>query len=152
MTPDLINPSPRARLLEFLKSAWKSQRNNAYKKVVRGVVNWASFPFEKFDRAVSIHVDRSNFLEVDCGQNRATVSFEIMGKVPKMDEDGNIDDGLLDEFYADAKRVVELSQLEGNSSGDPLVLNVQRDKNIALEVRDADLGVQGLVCSVVYEY
>lgn len=144
-----MSESSRARLLRFTKNEWVSIRNGAYTKVIRGAVNWASFPFEKFPRAVSIHVDNSTLVPNTTGMNSATISFEIMSKMPKDPE--NIDDSLLDEFYEDALQIVRKICQEGHSSGNPLIF--RRDQqNSAIEARDAGLGVQGLICSVRFDY
>lgn len=148
--------SPRRHVTRVAKELWKQQRQTAYRKVKRGPINWALFPFDKFDRAVAILVDESDlFSNPLTGVKTMTMTFEIFAKIREVEETDDMDDGLLDEFYDDVRDVVVGMEKATYSDGKtPVILDRKKGagQSLAVEAHDTDLGVQGLIASVRLDY
>jgi len=131
---------------------WRKVRSGAYVYVKRGAVNWATFPFQKYKRCVSIVQDEVSLLKSE-GRREAAVTFEIMSLIPVKAVDDptkdiiEINDVLEDEMIFDAERVLlHLSQAESKiEPGMKVTAKVVTEDSEATEVHDPDIGVQGIV-------
>ena len=139
----LADASTRRVLTTTLKAIWSEQRANAYRKVHRGPINWTSFNFETYPRAVAILLDEVQLFRITQGFIRATLSMEIMCRLPDQPEE--IDDGLMDDLYEDVEQVIKKLSVSVDDEGNPVIAFINRETANVIETHDATRGVQGLV-------
>ena len=143
--------SARKDVTQKVKELAKAARNGAY-FVKRGYINWSSFPFEKYPRAIAILVDEENLFRDHTGFADARISLEIFTSIPDSDEDPQIDDGVLDELIDDARWIMESLEQSRNKQGDPIVFKMKRNTSSVVESHDATLMVQGIVAIIQVTY
>lgn len=139
--------SRRKLILDKLEELCKVKRTHLY-EVRRGIVDWPSFPFDRFPNVISIMTDETSFLrEVNTG----AFTLEIMSRLPKgVDQSADVND----KFLTDAAEIFEELEMVGanNGDGDSLILRVDRTKDIAIQVAEPFLGIQGLIATTFIEY
>ena len=148
----MIQKSPRRVLMERLKEKAQEVRNGTY-FARRGVINWASFPFDTYSRAFSISFDETQFLTAD-GIHPARVTIEVAMKIPELKSElDDLDDEAYDEMYEDLQWVVSsmLNEKISNTDGDPVIFKFDRN-SVAIEFSDATYGVQGLTFTFGVDY
>lgn len=144
--------NPRAEAFQTLVDLWRKVRSGAYVYVKRGAVNWATFVFEKYPRAVTIVQDECSLLK-SAGNREAAVTFEIMAKIPPKpanDPDRDIieiNDELQDEMILDAEKVLQHFQLKKSSvdSDFSVAYKVITENTVITEVHDPVIAVQGIL-------
>ena len=143
---------PARRISDVARVAQQALRevsNGRYRRVVRGAVNWANFPFDRYDWAAAVLVDHASLLR---RWNKAAITLEMMTRMPEnVDE---IDDDLTDLMRNDALLVWERlasNQTSPREPGLPLVMKVDASNDMAMEVSDASLKIQGVVATVWVE-
>lgn len=134
--------SSRKDILDRLKELGRQVRQGSY-FVHRGPLNWAKFNFETYPRALTILVDESNPFAPQF-QNMS-ISFEMFCRMPEEVSKDLTDDSVLDELVEDAQWILSELTRSVNGDGDNLVLKLDSKTSTALEVHDADLGVQGII-------
>lgn len=143
--------SARKDVTDKIKALAKSVRNSAY-FVKRGYINWATFDFTSYPRAISILVDEERLLRDTKGFADARISLEIFTKIPPSTDPPQIDDGVLDELIDDARWIVEQLEQARNAQGDPVVFKISRNTSALVESHDATLEVQGIVAIIRVTY
>jgi len=141
--------SSRGQVVQQLRNLCLKVGNSRYKFVKRGPVNWAAFDWAKYESAIAILIDDSMVFPNAKGISTMTLSLEIFARLQGFPEE--IDDGLMDKFYADAKQVLTELMQSKNSKGQPFVLRRHPGDN-AIESHDSDLGVQGLIVTMIIDY
>lgn len=144
--------TPRAVLLQALREEAGKLRNGAY-YAKRGAINWVTFPFEKYGRAIAIMMDDADlFRKRQSGFKGGSISIEIFAAMPEVkDEDRvEIDDTLMDEIIEDAEGLVsylETARVTVTTSDGtvPVAYKVDSDAASYLEAHDASMKVQGIV-------
>jgi hypothetical protein len=146
-------PSSRSKLTKFLQDQFLLVSNSRYKFVKRGPVDWRNFPFDQYERAVSILVDRNTFQSDARGMNTMDLAIEMFAKLPSEVDPANIDDGLMDDFYEDAQHVMKLAdEFKEKIKHEEYPLLFRRDQGVAVESHDATLKVQGLIVNMTVTY
>lgn len=150
---DALVFSPRGNVLNLAKQLWLSIRSNSYKFVHRGPVNWATFPFEQYPRAVAILCDEADIFATSeqAGTTNMLMAFEIFAKLPE-DISKELDDHLLDEFFLDTQKVLRDMISAKDPSDTPIVMRIPKNGARAVETHDANLGVQGLIVNIRLDY
>lgn len=140
--------SPIHSVLIKLKELWEQKTENGRYYVRRGPINFASFQFDRFPRAVAIICDDSS-LPLPQEQfpfQGARISFEIGMSMPD-EASGSIDDEAIDALRDDCTDIL-LQLLEAtDTEGDNIVLRIDLGQARVIEWHDADRNLQGVILS-----
>lgn len=139
-------PSGRRIFLDALKVACKKVRNGKY-FVKRGVIPWAGFPFDRYERAISIQMDESD-INKEALEAKGVLDFgTVMHDDPQLP---SIDDGLMDEFFDDAVAIYEaVAAANPDGAGQPFrYLHFGK----VAEQSDTDLKFQGILVPFTVGY
>lgn len=116
--------------------------------VKRGYINWATWNFDGYPRALSIMLDEHQFLTTD-GTTEATVSFECFMRVDTSPEVMEIDDASLEEIITYLASI--LDQLEQERMREdpayPVAFSIKRNSARAVEAHDAEMRIQGVTAT-----
>jgi exonuclease III len=146
--------SRRRKFIERIRALADDLRSNGREyKVIRGAVNWATWPFDIHPLGMAILVDESSLLRNDFN-NEMALTLEMMEKQrTKLDE---IDEGSMDAMYADAIHLLEpfvtAQERDPDDPAVPLVVGVDQKRDSAIEVSDATLQVQGVIVTVFLRF
>lgn len=121
-------------------------RGRAY-YVRRGAINWATFEFQKRERAVSIMVDEATMLRA---MNSLKVTLEFACAIPEQVDAMN--DDMMDQFMVDFEAFADKLVKSVDDKGDAVVHSLDLNTVIAVEFSDFDLQVQGLSVSFQLSY
>lgn len=143
--------SARSDIFRTIKETVKELRGGKY-FVIRGALDWANFPFNRWDYACAILMDETT-IRKEC--NEMTLTLEMgtaMDPPPEENQLPEINDDKLDHLIEDASSVVlELVQ-KINNSGDNEALGVKENKINAVEFYDATKRVQGIIVPIPISY
>jgi len=145
-----ITKSSRRTAMDQLVEIAQQVRNSSY-FVKRGAVNWASFPFDKVGRALSISIDTQSLLEESF--DNATVSLEMFGRIEEVSGDiveVGIDDAFMDQIIDDARTIIRSWLRSTNSDGDCCIF--MRGKPQITEAHDTTLMIQGIVVIIEVKF
>jgi hypothetical protein len=139
-----------SNVLRYTMEAVRKVSNERWRKVIRGAVDWADFPFDQYPTACAVLMDECTLLR---RKNRGMLTLEFMMKMP-----ANVDesqDEMLDLMRSDAVRVWEVlaacDQVDPDEPGMPLTFMVDASSDSSIEVSDASLKIQGIVATVAVE-
>lgn len=137
-------------VMEALKAIAKKGAAGAY-FVKRGAIVWEEFPFPKYPRAVSIQVDRRDFMKAE---NRADCAIEVAALIPGSDEVPEIDDGLMDEFTDLAEFIIGTLKRDLNPDNSDSIGAFAFGVFVGdiTEFHDVDFRVQGITAKFSIAY
>lgn len=144
--------SRRKLMVDTLRDLLKAEHNGRY-FVHRGPIAWSSFDFKAHPFAVGISLDSGTLRRADTRLigNRSRVSLEMF---TSMSADGKLqlDDGILDEFIADAESVLDKLEVSQDANEYSVAIGVDRENASFQESSDSTLKVQGVVVSFSITY
>lgn len=149
----MVAKTARRVFCERWKEIAVQLRNGSY-FVKRGAINWTTFPFDTYERAIAIMLDDGQLLRTQRshGMKPTRCSMEIFCRLPSDQEVPEIDDGLMDELLDDAESVVRDLLRSKDSSGDPVVFRIDENTARFVEAHDVQVKVQGVVVMFNLEY
>ncbi len=135
--------SPRRVVMESLRDLARAQRSGAY-FVKRGDIVWATFPFDRFPRAMALMVDVMSCAPTEGETHTAIIRIDAAAQIPDRTDPPEIDDGIHDELIDDVECVIYgLGPLK-DDRGDTVAYRIDPEKSGIREFHDAGLRVQGI--------
>lgn len=142
--------SARKKFVDSVKSAALAVRNNRY-FVKRGVINWATFDFDKHTFAMSLLCDDMTFMK-QSGIQEMNFSIEAATSIPDSTKQPEIDDGVLDSMIEDIETILNQTRASVDTNHDNISLMVDTESARIVEFHDSALRVQGIVATIVVKY
>lgn len=131
-------------LTQTLKSLACQVRNSSY-FVRRGAINWATFPFSRYPRAISIIIDDSSiFGPVKGAFDTANISLEMFTHLADIEEPMDLNDELMEELREDAAWILQTLMSAKDTSDNCVIYKLDRETRV-IEASDSNLKVQGIV-------
>lgn len=124
--------------------------------VHRGMINWPKFDFRNHPRAIALTMPQVDEDGAGSIAIEATVTLEMMCKMPDFSVIKEPDDRILDEMRDDHRWIAErlaqakLPNKAGGNGRDALILALTRLPTI--EIGDSNNELQGIQGSIVLEY
>jgi len=142
--------SARKVALDKTKEIAKVVRSGAY-FVKRGAINWTTWGWDKYPRAISIQLDDTTLFQIN-GINEGTLTLEMFARMKTSKEVPEIEDAIMDELLQDAEEILVGLMDAKDSSGNAVILKLDENTARAVESHDTTLRVQGIVVTVSVSY
>lgn len=143
---------PRRVMVETLTALCISVRAGRY-KVIRGPVNWTTWPWEDFSYGIAIVQDSGSLFPsaTTLGMRVAQISIEVFALMPEAAEALGTDEALGEELLDDVEDVLH-DLIQSSKSGEVVIFNLNLPTAMFTEHYDAHAGVQGFVVTFQVTY
>ncbi len=132
---------------------FRERDNGRYGSVVRGPVNWAKFPFDKYKFGAAILCDITDLFPARSGPRNGmremTLAVELMTQIPSLEE--SLQEDIGDILFQDCTDSI-LSLLPKEDSDSSIVFGYEEGSGNVVEVHDVGLKVQGVIFTIRLYY